>query len=222
MENINDKKEKKNDFFPYKDNTKKIYFIYAAIFLFFNLVVFISSLFIIINLAVNSHLKITSDKNTINIIVTPFLNIVLTFISLGLLLFAPWRIHHSPKQSSIMFYCSFWALVVSTLLNSQVQLTYNSMYWNSSFYHWIDNGVLVVLVTLFALALFVIEIFFWIMRRKFAFMPTDYEIYTTRSKNKKIKKAEKKRVKAIKKAEKKEMKLQKSRVLTETRALKVS
>lgn len=181
----------KEPFLPYEDKVKTAYFSYTGIFWFLGLLVYIFSLFLIINLAKNGKFQITSDINDINFFFTPILNLILITASLVLLVIAPRRAYKSPKHSSILFYCSFWFLVVSVMLNGQVQLTYMEVYAQESFYHWINIAFAKVVILLMVFALFVIQIFFWNMRRKFAFMPTDYEIYTQRSIDKKAKKAAK-------------------------------
>lgn len=186
---------KKEPFFPYQKKVKIAYFSYSGLYWFFGLLVYIFSLFVMINLSKNGKY----NPNDINFFFTPIFNIILVSISWFLLLFAPRKIYKSPKRSSIMFYFSFWFLVVSVLLNAQLQLAYINSYGSEPFYHWINSALVKVVIVLSALSLFGIEIFFWIMRRKFAFMPTDYEIYLQRSNNKKERKARKQLKKQMKK-----------------------
>lgn len=186
-ENITNKKE---PFFPYQNKVKIAYFSYSGLFWFLGLLVYVFSLFIIINLTKNGryHLKEWSD---VNFFFTPIFNIILITISWITLLFAPRKAYKSPKQSSIMFYFSFWFLVIAVVLNGQLQLTYIEAYSSYPFYHWLNIVFVKVFVILSMFFLFGIQIFFWIMRRKFAFMPTDYEIYSKVANNKKEKKAKK-------------------------------
>ncbi|MBE4704253.1 hypothetical protein [Spiroplasma platyhelix] len=181
----------KEPFLPYEDKVKVAYFSYSGLFWFLGLLVYIFSLFLIINLAKNGKYQITSDINEINFFFTPILNLILVTASWVLLLIAPKRAYKSPKHSSILFYCSFWFLVISVMLNGQVQLTYMEVYAHETLYHWVNIVFAKIVILLSVFALFGIQIFFWTMRRKFAFMPTDYEIYTQRSIDKKAKKAEK-------------------------------
>ncbi|WP_250138112.1 hypothetical protein [Spiroplasma attinicola] len=183
---------KKHRFVPYQDKIRTAYFAYSGLFWFFGILVFAFSLFIIVNLAVNNKYQISGSMKDINIFCTPILNMVLVIFSWILLFFAPHKIYHNPKSSLIMLYFSFWFLVVSVLLNSQLQITYSNQYLDTGFYHWINRSVLIVLVVLMIFAMFFLQIFFWIMRHKFSFMPSDYEIYRQRSIDKKAKKALKK------------------------------
>lgn len=188
--------------FPYEGKTKKFYFIYAGLFWVLAFLVYASSLFIITNLTINN--KYSVDNN-VNIFVTPLFNLFLITVSLILLLIAPIRAHHNTKQSSVMFYISFWFLVISTLLNSQLQLNYIEDYRTTNFYNWISEVVIKAIIIISVISLFFVQVYFWVMRRKFTFMPTDYEIYTNRSEIKNALKA----VKSEKKLAKKHIKLQK-------------
>lgn len=188
----------KEPFLPYENKVKIAYFSYSGIFWFLGLLVYIFSLFLIINLAKNGKFQITSNINDINFFFTPILNLILVTASWVLLVIAPRRAYKSPKHSSVLFYCSFWFLVVSVVLNGQVQITYMDLYVHEAFYNWINVAFAKVIIILSIMALFGVQIFFWIMRRKFAFMPTDYEIYTQRSINKKAAKIKKAEAKAEK------------------------
>lgn len=183
---------KREPFLPYQDKVKTLYLSYSGIFWFLGLLVCIFSLFVIINLSQNDKFNVTSDIDDINIFFTSIVNLILIPSSWILLLFAPKRAFKSPKRSSIMFYFSFWFLVIAVILNSQMQLTYINVYGQEDFYNWVNSVFAKIVIILMVISLFFVEIFFWIMRRKFAFMPTDYEIYTQRSMDKKKKKAEKK------------------------------
>lgn len=217
MENIVSTSElirKTNKIFglPYKGKVKKSYFVYFSLFGILSLLVYISSLFVIINLGVNNHYHITSNLNNINITITPLVNILLITISLLLLLIAPNRIHHSTKQSSVMFYVSFWMLVVSTMLNSQLQLNYTNHYASSSFYNWLNIAFIKIVIIISVISLFFVEVFFWIMRRKFTFMPNDYEIYMMRIEKKRDEKAINSEKKLIKKHKKLNEKIKKTQL----------
>ncbi|MDQ7982914.1 MAG: hypothetical protein REH79_01675 [Spiroplasma sp.] len=181
-------KVKKQAFFPYQDKVRRAYFSYSGLFWFLGLLVCIFSFFIIVNLTLNHQFQISNKIEDINFFCTPIFNIVLVIFAWTLLLFAPQKIYQSPKHSLVMLYFSFWFLVISVVLNAQLQLSYIDKYLNTGFYHWITPAVLKVLVVIMVFALFGIQIFFWIMRHKFAFMPSDYEIYQQRSINKKLKK----------------------------------
>lgn len=183
--------KKKEPLFPYQDKVRVAYFSYSGLFWFFGLLVLIFSLFVIINLSNNDKFHITSNANDINLVLTPIIDLMLVVLSWGFLLLAPRKAYKSPKHSSIMFYTSFWMLVVSVVLNAQVQLTYMEVYAHEPFYHWLNIAFAKIVIILSVFALFGIQIFFWMMRRQFAFMPTDYEIYAQRSIDKKAKKAEK-------------------------------
>lgn len=188
----------KEPFLPYENKVRTAYFSYSGIFWFLGLLVYIFSLFIVINLAKNGKLQITSNINDINFFLTPILNLILVTASWVLLIIAPHHAYKSPKHSSVLFYCSFWFLVVSVVLNGQVQITYMDLYVHEDFYHWINVAFAKVVIILSIMALFGVQIFFWIMRRKFAFMPTDYEIYTQHAIDKKAAKAKKAEAKAQK------------------------
>lgn len=189
---------KKHRFVPYQDKVRTAYFAYSGLFWLFGILVYGFSLFIIINLAVNNKFQISSNIKDINIFCTPILNMILVTFSWILLLFAPYKIYQNPKSSLVMLYFSFWFLVISVLLNAQLQITYSDQYLDTEFYHWINRSVLVVLLVLMVFAMFFLQIFFWIMRHKFSFMPSDYEIYQQRSVDKKAKKALKKQDKLVK------------------------
>lgn len=183
--NVSNKKE---PFLPYQNEVKTAYFSYSSIFWFLGLLVYIFSLFIIINLANNGKFHISSNTNDINFVITPILNLILVTFSWILLLLAPRKSYKSPKHSSIMFYFSFWFLVVSVILNAQLQLSYIETYGHDVIYHWLNFAFAKVVLILSVFALFGVQTFFWIMRRKFTFMPTDYEIYNQRSIDKKARK----------------------------------
>lgn len=183
---------KKHRFVPYQDKVRTAYFLYSGLFWFFGLLVYAFSIFVIANLAVNHHFRISSNMKDIDIFITPILNMILVTFSWILLFFAPHKIYKNPRSSLIMLYFSFWFLIISVFLNAQLQITYSNKYLGTGFYHWINSSALIVLVVLMVFALFFIQIFFWIMRHKFSFMPSDYEIYQQRSIDKKAKKALKK------------------------------
>lgn len=189
---------KKHRFFPYQDKIRKAYFAYFGLFWLFGILVYGFSFFIIINLALNNKFHISASMRDINIFCTPIFNIILVTLAWILLLFAPQKIYQSPKNSLIMLYFSFWFLVISVILNAQLQITYSDEYLNTEFYHWINPIALKVLVVFMVFAMFFIQIFFWIMRHKFSFMPSDYEIYQQRSIDKKVKKELKKQNKLAK------------------------
>lgn len=202
---LHSKKEwsnQKEPFLPYQNKVKIAYFSYSGLFWFLGLLVYVFSFFIIINLAKNDKFHITSNINDINFSLTPIFNIILVTLSWILLILAPKKAYKSPRHSSIMFYFSFWFLIISVILNSQMQWLYMDIYGDASFYNWLNFTFAIIVIVLTVFALFVIQVFFWIMRRKFAFMPTDYEIYTQISIDRKARKQakiERKSAKLLKK-----------------------
>lgn len=189
---------KKKPFFPYENKVKRAYFNYLGLFSFLSLLVYIFSLFLIINLSKNAKFNLTSDIADINLVCTPILNIILITISLFLLLFAPSRVYHSTKSSNLMFYFSFFFLIIASLLNAQLQLTYIEKFISESFYNWIPSILAKIVIIISSFALIGVQVFLWIMRSKFSFMPTDYEVYAKKellAKQAKAIKLEKKRLK---------------------------
>ncbi|MGL5268315.1 MAG: hypothetical protein ACRC8P_00875 [Spiroplasma sp.] len=184
-----DRTNKKEPFIPYQNKVRIAYFSYSGLFWFLGLLVYIFSFFIIINLAKNEKFQLTS-KDDINFFFTPILNLILVTISWFLLLFAPRKAYKSPKHSSIMFYFSFWFLVISVVLNAQLQLTYIEVYSDEAKreINSITIAVAQIVIILSVISLLGVQVFFWVMRRNFAFMATDYEIYMERANNKKEKK----------------------------------
>lgn len=197
--NHSDNFNKKEPFIPYQNKVKVAYFSYSGLFWFLGILVCIFSLFVMINLAKNGRYHLSSNLSDINFFFTPIFNLILIVSSWILLLLAPKKAYKSPKHSSIMFYCSFWFLVIAVTLNAQLQLTYIDLYKNSAFYNWMNVIFAKIVVILSVFSLLGIQVFFWVMRRKFAFMATDYEIYEQRAENKKEKKEQKILAKQMKK-----------------------
>ncbi len=199
-------KEKKSVFIPYEQKTKNAYFVYLGISIILFLSVFIFSLFATINVSKYElyNLELINFKHHIlNLLYAPIVCLFAIIISMILLIFAPKVSIISSKYSSRMFYTAFWLLILSVMLNSEVQLTYisQSAILDNKNYHWINPIVAkIFIISLFLILVF--QVFFWIMRRKFTFMNSDYEIYTTRSMEKKQQKIKKQELKKIWKQEK--------------------
>lgn len=196
--NLEKLETKKPLFFPYEKKTKLAYFIYLGICAIPFIWNFIFSLFATINVTKYQlyDLSFTDFKYAIlNLLYTPILCLVLLIISIVLLVFAPKVSNISSKHSSRIFYIAFWFLILSIMLSSEVQLSYisQSEILHSIHYNWINPIVARIFIIINIFLILVIQIFFWIMRRKFTFMNSDYEIYTNRSmtkQNHKIKKQE--------------------------------
>ncbi|WP_342276197.1 hypothetical protein [Spiroplasma endosymbiont of Nebria brevicollis] len=206
---------KKPVFFPYERKIKKAYFVYLGVCVVPFIWSFIFSLFATINVAKYQlyDLSLTDFKyNILNLLYTPVLCLFLLIISMLLLTFAPKVSNISSKYSNRMFYIAFWFLILSIMLSSEVQLTYTSQseILKSTHYNWINPIVARIFIIISIFLILVVQVYFWIMRRKFTFMNSDYEIYTNRSmikQNYKIKKQElireKKQKKFLLKANKK-------------------
>lgn len=194
-------KEKKSVFIPYQQKTKNAYFVYLGISIILFLSVFIFSLFATINVAKYElyNLELTDFKyHILNLLYAPIVCLIAIIISMILLIFAPKAsIIISSKYSSRMFYTAFWLLILSVMLNSEVQLTYisQSAILDNENYHWINPIVAKIFIIISLFLILVFQVFFWIMRRKFTFMNSDYEIYTTRSMEKKQRKMKKQELK---------------------------
>ena len=189
----------KSTFIPYDYKVKKTYLSYLAISMILFLSVFIFSLFATINVAKYQlyNLKLTSfNYPLLNLLYTPIICLVTSIISIMLLIFAPKISAISSKFSSRMFYTAFWLLILSVMLSSEVQLTYisQSAILNNENYHWINPIVARIIIIINLFLIIITQLFFWIMRRKFTFMSSDYEIYT----NRKITKQELKKLRSKK------------------------
>lgn len=200
-------KEKKAIFIPYEPKTRNAYFVYLGMSIILFLSVFIFSLFATINVWKYQLYKLepTDFKFHIyDLLYAPIACLIAVSISIILLLFAPKVSVISSKYSSKMFYTAFWLLVLSVMLSSTVQLTYISQrtIFDNENYHWINSTVAKLFIIINLFLILVIQLFFWIMRRKFTFMNSDYEIYTTRSMEKKQRKIKKQELKKLKKQEK--------------------
>ncbi|WP_308149779.1 hypothetical protein [Spiroplasma sp. AdecLV25b] len=189
---------KKPVFFPYEKKIKKAYFAYLGVCAIPFIWSFIFSLFATINVAKYQlyNLSLTDFKyNILNLLYIPALCLFLLIVSMLLLTFAPKVSNISSKYSNRMFYIAFWFLILSTMLSSEVQLTYISqseILWGSH-YNWINPILARIFIIISIFSILVVQVYFWIMRRKFTFMNSDYEIYTNRSlikQNYKIKKQE--------------------------------
>ncbi|WP_339048240.1 hypothetical protein [Spiroplasma endosymbiont of Colias croceus] len=208
IKDLDNIKNKETYFIPYEQKTKNAYFVYLAISIVLFLSVFIFSLFATINVSKYKlyNVKLTDFNYPIlNLFYAPIVCLIAITVSMILLIFAPRvSIIVSSKYSSRMFYTAFWLLILSVMLSSEVQLTYISqsgILYNEN-YHWI-NPIIARIFIIFSLFLILItQLFFWIMRRKFTFMNSDYEIYTTRSMEKKQRRIRKQELKKIKKQEK--------------------
>lgn len=203
IKDLDNIKEKKSVFIPYEQKTKNAYFVYLGISIILFFSVFIFSLFNVSRYELYN-LELTDFKyNILNLLYAPIFCLLTITISVILLIFAPKVSIISSKYSSRMFYTAFWLLILSVMLNSEVQLTYisqSAILYNEN-YHWINP----IVVRVFIISLFlilIVQLFFWIMRRKFTFMNSDYEIYTTRTMEKKQRKIKKQELKKIKKQKK--------------------
>lgn len=196
----------KSTFIPYDYKVKKTYLSYLAISMILFLSVFIFSLFATINVAKYQlyNLKFTSfNYPLLNLLYTPIICLVTSIISIMLLIFAPQISAISSKSSSRMFYTAFWLLILSVMLSSEVQLTYisQSAILDNENYHWINPIVAKIIIIINLFLIIITQLFFWIMRRKFTFMSSDYEIYTNRKitkQQRKIKKQELKKLRSKK------------------------
>lgn len=194
---------KKPIFFSYERKTKIAYFVYLGICVIPFIWSFIFSLFATINVAKYQlyDLSLTDFRyNILNLLYTPVVCLLLLTISMVLLIFAPKVSNVSSKYSNRMFYTAFWFLILSIMLISEVQLTYISQLeiLNSPHYNWINPIIARIFIIITIFLILVIQVFFWIMRRKFTFNNSDYEIYTNHSMmkhNYKMKKQELKREK---------------------------
>lgn len=207
VKDLDNIKEKKWVFIPYEQKTKNAYFIYLAISIILFLSVFIFSLFATINVSKYElyNVKLTDFKyHILNLLYAPIVCLIAIAISMILLIFAPKVSIISSKYSSRMFYTAFWLLILSVMLSSEVQLTYisQSAILDNENYHWINPIVAKIFIIISLFLILVVQLFFWIMRRKFTFMNSDYEIYTTRSMEKKQLKMKKQELKKIKKQKK--------------------
>lgn len=207
IKDLDNIKNKETCFIPYEQKTKNAYFVYLTISIVLFLSVFIFSLFAAINLSKYKlyNVKLTDfNYHILNLFYAPIVCLIAITVSMILLIFAPRVSIVSSKYSSRMFYTAFWLLILSVMLSSEAQLTYISqsgILYNEN-YHWI-NPIIARIFIIFSLFLILItQLFFWIMRRKFTFMNSDYEIYTTRSMEKKQRRIRKQELKKIKKQEK--------------------
>ncbi|WP_375317948.1 hypothetical protein [Spiroplasma endosymbiont of Virgichneumon dumeticola] len=189
---------KKPVFFPYEKKIKKAYFAYLGVCAIPFIWSFIFSLFATINVAKYQlyNLSLTDFKyNILNLLYNPALFLFLLIVSMLLLTFAPKVSNISSKYSNRMFYIAFWFLILSTMLSSEVQWTYISqseILWGSH-YNWINPILALIFIIISIFSILVVQVYFWIMRRKFTFINSYYEIYTNRSmmkQNYKIKKQE--------------------------------
>ncbi|WP_338977987.1 hypothetical protein [Spiroplasma endosymbiont of Panzeria rudis] len=206
IKDLDNLKNKETCFIPYEQKTKNAYFVYLTISIVLFLSVFIFSLFAAINVSKYKLYNVLTDFNypILNLFYAPIVCLIAITVSMILLIFAPRVSIVSSKYSSRMFYTTFWLLILSVMLSSEVQLIYISqsgILYNEN-YHWI-NPIIARIFIIFSLFLILItQLFFWIMRRKFTFMNSDYEIYTTRSMEKKQRRIRKQELKKIKKQEK--------------------
>lgn len=206
IKNLDNLKEKKWVFIPYQQKTKNAYFVYLGISIILFLSVFIFSLFATINVSKYElyNLALTDfNYHILNLLYAPIVCLIAITISIILLIFAPKVSIVSSKYSSRMFYTAFSLLVLSVMLSSEIQLTYisqSAILYNPN-YHWINPIVARIYIIISLFLILVTQLFFWIMRRKFTFMNSDYEIYTTRSMEKKQRKIKKQELKKIKKQE---------------------
>lgn len=207
FKNLDNIEAKKIIFFPYQQKTKIAYFAYLGISIVLFLSVFIFSLFAAINVAkYQLYNLLSSDFNypILNLFYTPIICLIAVIISMILLIFAPKVSIVSAKYSSRMFYTAFWLLILSVMLSSEVQLTYISqskIFYNDN-YHWLNPIVAKIFIIISLFLILITQLFFWIMRRKFTFMSSDYEIYTNRSIEKQQRKVRKQELKKIRKQEK--------------------
>ena len=188
-------------FFPYDQKTKKSYLGYLGLSSILFLFVFIFSLFATINVSYYHLYDLLHPNNfnypTLSFFYTPVLCLITITISMLLLLIAPKVSKISAKVSSIMFYFAFWLLVFSVMLSSTVQISYISQkeILENSNYHWINPMMAKIFIVIALFLILLLQLWFWIMRRKFTFMPSDYEIYTNKSITKKNHKLAKKALK---------------------------
>lgn len=200
IKDLDNIKEKKSVFIPYEQKTKNAYFIYLGISIILFLSVFIFSLFATINISKYElyNLELINFKyHILNLLYAPVVCLIAIIISIILLIFAPKVSIISSKYSSRMFYTAFWLLILSVMLNSEIQLMYVSQpaILDNENYHWINPFVAKIFIIISLFLILVFQVFFWIMRRKFTFMNSDYEIYTTRSMEKKQRKMKKQELK---------------------------
>lgn len=188
-------------FFPYDQKTKKSYFGYLGLSSILSLFVVIFSLFATINVSYYHLYDLFHPNNfnypTLSFFYTPVLCLITITISMLLLVVAPKVSKISAKTSSIMFYFAFWSLIFSVMLSSAVQISYISQteILENSNYHWINPMMAKIFIVTALFLILLLQLWFWIMRRKFTFMPSDYEIYTNKSITKKNHKLAKKALK---------------------------
>jgi len=203
-DNLKSFQTKKRLFFPYEGKVKTAYFAYLGLCSILFLAVFIFCLFATINVAKYKlyNLPLVGVQyHILNLWYSPIICLIAVIISMVLLLIAPKISTISAKCSSRMFYWSFWLLIISVMLSSVIQLTYISQsdIFDSPNYNWMNPILVRVFILISIMLIIFVQIFFWIMRRKFTFMPSDYEIYTNRMMMKKNLKEQKQAKKILKK-----------------------
>ena len=194
----------KASFFPYQNKTKVAYFAYLGLCTVLFLAVFAFSLFATLNVGKYKLYDLKLEDftfNKLNLFYAPILCLAVVSISMVLLILAPKVTIKAKRCSNRMFYTSFWLLILSVMLSSEIQITYisHSEILDSPYYHWLKPVVARIFIIFVIFLILVLQVFFWIMRRKFTGFPSDYEIYTNRSINKKQQKLKKQEIKKIKK-----------------------
>ncbi|WP_425381375.1 hypothetical protein [Spiroplasma endosymbiont of Polydrusus pterygomalis] len=165
IKDLDNIKEKKSVFIPYEQKTKNAYFVYLGISIILFLSVFIFSLFATINISKYElyNLELTDFKyHILNLLYAPIVCLIAIIISIILLIFAPKVSIISSKYSSRMFYTAFWLLILSVMLNSEVQLMYisPSAILDNENYHWINPIVAKIFIIISLFLILVFQVFF--------------------------------------------------------------
>ena len=129
IKDLDNIKEKKSVFILYEQNTKIVYYVYLGISTVLFLSIFIFSLFAVINVSkyqLYNVKLIDFNYHILNLLYAPIFYLIAIIISMILLIFVPKISIVSSKYSSIMFYTTFWLLILSVILSSEVQLIYIS------------------------------------------------------------------------------------------------